>query len=94
MRAEPWASFLPALPCSSAPSSLTLFDVANQVSGDVLVVDPARCLVQHYVPSSWGFPVGKGAWVTGRPMEQSSSGPLYPPPLQGLPFRKPASDPF
>lgn len=52
------------LPHHPAPAAPTSLDVADEVSGDVLVVDAAGGLMQHNVPGSRGLPVGKG--VGGR----------------------------
>lgn len=46
------------LPASPHPT-FTSFDVANEVGGDVLVVDTARSLVQHDISDSWGLPMGR-----------------------------------
>lgn len=42
--------------CPQQPAS---FDVANEVSRDILVVDAAGCLVQHNISGSRGLPVGR-----------------------------------
>lgn len=42
--------------CPQQPAS---FDVANEVSGDILVVDAAGCLVQHNISGGRGLPVGR-----------------------------------
>ena len=38
---------------------LTSFNVADEVSRDILVVDAAGRLVQHNISGSWGLPVGR-----------------------------------
>lgn len=49
---------LPSAPCVAPPHS-TSFDVANEVSGDILVVDAAGRLVKHDISGSWSLPVGR-----------------------------------
>lgn len=39
--------------------TFTSFDVANEVGGDVLVVDTTRSLVQHDISDSRGLPMGR-----------------------------------
>jgi hypothetical protein len=63
--------------CVPSTPSPTLLDVANEVSGDVLVVDPARCLVQHHISGSRSLPVGRRVGgQSGRPKELSYPGSL------------------
>ena len=52
--------------------TFTSFDVANEVGGDILVVDAAGSLVQHDISGSRGLPVwgwgGVGGILSGDQM--------------------------
>ena len=51
---------------SGPQPTFTSFDVANEVGGDVLVVDAAGSLVQHDISGSQGLPVwGEGGYQVG-----------------------------